>query len=85
MKLNLKEIAREISANELAKKVKWKFESIEWIKTIDDTFYGRMTKYEVVIRYNAPKYEDNGYKFEVNHYEDEDCYAVYWNGSTYLG
>lgn len=84
MKLNLKEIAREIRANEFTRNIKWQFESIEQLETIEDTAYGRLTRYEVVIRYNASKYDDNGHKFQVNHYEDSDSYAVYWNGSTYL-
>ena len=83
-KISLKEIAREIRENEFTRKIKWDFESIEQLET-KDTSYGKMTKYEVIIRYNASKYDDNGHKFEVNHYEDSDSYAVYWNGSTYLG
>lgn len=85
MKLNLREIAREINTIEFTRKIKWQFESIEQLGTIEETAYGRLTKYEVIIRYNASKYDDNGHKFEVYHYEDSDSYAVYWNGSTYLG
>lgn len=85
-KLNLNEIAREIRANEFTvKNKKWWLESIEELETIDDTAYGRITKFEVIIRFSAGKYDDNGQKFKVNHYEDSDCYAVYWNGNTYLG
>lgn len=85
-KLNLNEIAREIKANEFTiKNKKWWFESIEELDAIDDTAYGRITKFEVIIRFSAARYDDNGQKFKVNHYEDSDSYAVYWNGNIYLG
>lgn len=84
MKLIHREIAREIKANEFTKNIKWQFESVERLETIEKTTYGRLTRYEVVIRYSSSKYDDNGHKYQVNHYEDSDRYAIYWNGSTYL-
>lgn len=83
-KLNLKKIAREIRANAFCPKAKWEFEEIEHLETIDDTAYGRITKYLVTIRFNDAKYDNNGRKFQVNHYEDDDAYVVFFDGSTYL-
>ena len=78
-------MAREINTNALVKGVKWQFESIEQIEKTKDSSYGKLTKYEVFVRYKASKYDNNGYRLLVNHYEDSDSYAVFWNGDAYLG
>lgn len=85
MKISMKEITRAIRENQYAPEKKWEYESIEFIKTVD-TMYGRMDKYEVTVRFKAAKYDDNGIKFEINHYVDaNDVYGCYYNGSCYLG
>lgn len=85
-KINLNELAKEIRANKFTRSSKWIFESIEQSQPTKNTAYGRLTKYEVVIRYKvSSKYDDNGTRFEVNHYEDDDVYAVYFLKTEYLG
>ncbi len=83
-KINLKNIAREIRTCEFAPK-KWEFETIEQIDETKETSFGKMTKYLVTIKFKAAKYDDNGMKFQVAHYEDDDAYRVYFDGNTYLG
>ena len=83
-KISLKEIAREVRACKFAPK-KWEFETIEQIDETKDTSYGKMTKYLVTIKFNAAKYDNNGMIFQVAHYEDDDVYSVYFDGTTYLG
>ena len=84
MKISLKEITRAINENEYAPEKRWQYEEIEHIYTFD-TAYGRMDKYEVTVRVKAAKYEDNGIKYQINHYADEDAYSCYYNGTCYLG
>ena len=84
MKISMKEITRAINENQFAPAKKWEYETIEKIETVD-TMYGKMDKYDVIVRFKAGKYEDNGMHFGINHYVDEDLYACYFNGSCYLG
>ena len=89
MKINMKEITRAINENEYspAKYInakKWEYESVELIETMD-TMYGQMDKYEVTVRFKAAKYDDNGIKYQINYYVDENAYGCYFNGSCYLG
>lgn len=83
-KISLKEIARGIRTCEFAPK-KWEFETIEQIEETKETSFGKKTKYLLTIRFPASKYDDNGMKFQVCHYEDNDAYAVFFDGNTYLG
>ena len=83
-KISLKEITRGIRTCEFAPK-KWEFETIEQIEETKETSFGKMTKYLLNIRFPASKYDDNGMKFQVCHYEDNDAYAVFFDGNTYLG
>ena len=82
-KLNLKLIADEIRKNEFTTTKRWWLDSIEEIETVD-TYYGTLTRYEVIISFSAGKYDDNGMKYQVNHYEDSDTYRVLWDGNTFL-
>ena len=84
MKISMKEITRAINENQYAPEKKWQYESIELIESID-TMYGVMDKYEVTVRIKAGKYDDNGIKYQINHYVDENEYGCYWNGTCYLG
>ena len=84
MKINMKEITRSINENQFAPEKKWQYEEIRFIETVD-TCYGRMDKYEVTVRFKAAKYDDNGIKYQINHYVDEESYSCYYNGSCYLG
>lgn len=83
MKISMKEITRAINENQYAPEKKWQYEEIELIKTIA-TMYGQMDKYEVTVRFKAGKYEDNGIKYQINHYVDENSYGCYWSGTCYL-
>lgn len=83
-KINLNEIAIEIRRSEFAPK-KWTFDTLEQVDETKVTAFGVMTKYMVTIRIKAAKYDDNGIKFQVNHYEEEDSYSVFYAGSVYLG
>lgn len=84
MKISMKEITRAINENQYAPEKKWQFEDLELIETLD-TMYGRMDKYEVTVRVKAGKYDNNGIKYQINHYVDENAYGCYWNGTCYLG
>lgn len=84
LKLNLKEIASEIRRCEFAP-AKWTFEEIKQIEETKETAYGKMTKYLLTIRFPASKYDNNGMKFQVCHYEDDDAYAVFFDGYDFLG
>ena len=84
MKISMREITKAINANQYAPEKKWQYEEIELIETVD-TMYGKMDKYEVTVRFNAAKYDDNGIKYQINHYVDENAYSCYYNGSCYLG
>ena len=84
MKISMKELAREINENGFAPVVKWSFEEIELLETLDTT-YGKLDKYEVTVRIKAGKYDDNGIKYQINHYVDENIYRCYYNGTSYLG
>lgn len=83
-KISLKEIAREIRASEFAPK-KWEFDTIEQVGETKTTSFGKMTEYIVTIKFNAARYDDNGIQFQVNHYEDEDSYSIFYEGAVYLG
>lgn len=83
MTINLKGIAKAINENRFAPK-QWAFESISHVDTKEYTTYGKLVKYEVVVRIKAGKYEDNAITFQVNHYVDEDSYTTYYDGSFYL-
>jgi hypothetical protein len=80
----MKEITRAINENRYAPEKKWQYETIEFIESLD-TMYGTMDKYEITVRFKASKYDDNGIKYQINHYVDEDAYGCYWNGTCYLG
>lgn len=80
----MKEITKAINGNEYAPEKKWEYESIELLETLD-TMYGRLDKYEVTVRFKAPKFENNGIKYQINHYVDaNDVYGCYYNGSCYI-
>ena len=83
MKINLKEITKEINANTFAPEKKWEYETIEHIET-KDTLYGQVDKYEVTVRFKAGKYDNNGIKYQILHYVDENAYACFFNGECYL-
>lgn len=84
MKISLKEITKSINENEYAPATKWQYEEIRLIETID-TMHGRMDKYEATVRFKAGKYDNNGIKYQINHYVDDDAYVCFFNGSCYLG
>lgn len=84
MKISLKEITRAINENQFAPEKKWQYEEIELIEALDTSF-GKMDKYEVTVRFKAGKYDDNGIKYQINHYVDENSYSCYFNGTCYLG
>ena len=84
MKINLPEIIKEIKANRFAPKTEWHIESIELVKTIDSC-YGMIDQYEIVVKFKAGSYDDNGVKYLVNHYVDESSYVCFYNGLCYLG
>ena len=84
MKISLKEITRAINENQFAPEKKWQYEEIEFIETLDTSF-GRLDKYEVTVRFKAAKYDNNGIKYQINHYVDEEAYGCYYNGTCYLG
>lgn len=83
MKISMKEITRAINENQYAPEKKWQYEEIELMETLD-TMYGRLDKYEVTVRFKAGKYENNGIKYQINHYVDENAYGCYYNGACYL-
>lgn len=83
-KLSLKEIATGIRACEFAPK-KWAFDTIEQAGETKMTSFGKMTKYIVTIKFNAARYDDNGIRFQVNHYEDSHAYSIFYDGAVYLG
>lgn len=85
MKINLKEITRAINENEYAPEKKWQYETITFIESIDTIGFGKMDKYEVTVRIKAGKYDNNGIKYQINHYVDEEVYTSYWNGTCFLG
>ena len=84
MKINMKEITIAINENKYAPEKKWQYETIEHLETID-SMYGKIDKYEVTVRFKAAKYDNNGIKYEILHYVDENEYGCYFNGSCYLG
>ena len=84
MKINMKEITKAIETNQFAPKTKWEFVEIELVKTIE-SIYGMIDQYEITVQFKAGKYEDNGMKFLINHYVDENSYACFYNGICYLG
>lgn len=88
MKISMKEITRAINENQYSpaknsNAKKWECESIEHIETID-SMYGKIDKYEVTVRFKAAKYDNNGIKYEILHYVDDNAYGCYFNGSCYL-
>lgn len=85
MKISLKEITRAINENQFAPETKWQYESIELIDTVDTVCNGRLDRYEITVRIKAGRYDNNGIKYQINHYADEDAYCCYYNGSCYLG
>lgn len=89
MKINMKEITAAINENKYspaneANAKKWQYETIEHLETID-SMYGKIDKYEVTVRFKAAKYDNNGIKYEILHYVDENAYGCYFNGNCYLG
>lgn len=85
MKINIKEIMDAIKANRNAPEKKWWIETIEFVDSVD-TAYGQMDKYEVIARISVRSndYRDNGFKYQINHYVDEESYGCYYNGSCFL-
>jgi hypothetical protein len=84
MKLNMKEVTRAINENQFAPQGKWTYEEIESIDTVFCA-YGQVDRYLVTVRVKAGKYDDNGIRYKVNHYADEDAYHCYYEGTCYLG
>lgn len=84
MKISMKEITMAINKNQFAPNKAWHYEEIE-LKGRLDSMFGKIDQYEVTVKFKADKYEDNGIKYLINHYIDENAYACFYNGSCYLG
>lgn len=85
MKISMAEITRAINENEYAPEKKWQYETIELIDALETVCNGHLDRYEVTVKVKAGKYDNNGFKYQINHYVDKNAYCCYYNGACYLG